>query len=139
MTPPPVAGVLETSLYVDDVARSVEFYQKLFGFELLFQIERAAGFSIAGVQVLLLFKKRGTLEPIVDEDGTIPAHDGDGHLHMAFSIPAEAMDAWKERLADNDIELTGHNNWKLGGESIYFSDLDGHVIELATPGCWKIY
>ena len=32
----------------------------------------------------------------------------------------------------------GRTTWKRGGESIYFRDPDGHLLELATPG-WAIY
>ena len=30
-------------------------------------------------------------------------------------------------------------NWERGGQSIYFRDPDGHLVELATPGIWAIY
>jgi catechol 2,3-dioxygenase-like lactoylglutathione lyase family enzyme len=29
--------------------------------------------------------------------------------------------------------------WPRGGESIYFRDPDGHLVELATPGLWDNY
>ncbi len=29
--------------------------------------------------------------------------------------------------------------WELGGRSLYFRDLDRHLIEVATPGVWSIY
>jgi len=134
-----VTGILETVLYVDDVGRSLAFYEDLFGFKTLFASERAAGLDVAGRQVLLLFQKKGMLEPIVSERGTIPPHDGDGHLHMAFSIPAEAMEAWEKRLAGRRIRITARFEWPRGGHSLYFHDPDRHVIELVTPGCWKTY
>lgn len=136
---PPIAGVLETALYVEDVARSVSFYRDLFGFDVLFQSRRGAGLSVEGRQVLLLFRKRGTLEDISDERGVIPAHDGDGNLHLAFAISAEALAQWKEHLRDTGIEIEATYHWERGGHSLYFRDPDGHLIELVTPGCWTIY
>jgi len=139
VTPPPLTGVLETALYVDDVERAVGFYQDVFEFDTLFMTERGAALAVAGAQVLLLFRKGGSVEPIVNESGTIPAHDGAGSLHMAFSVPAEALFQWERRLAKCGVEIIAKYNWPLGGESLYFHDVDGHLIELVTPGCWKIY
>jgi len=136
---PPLEGVLETALYVDDVVRSVEFYRGLFGFDVLFKSERGAGLSVEGRQVLLLFRKRGTLEDIRDERGVIPAHDGDGNLHMAFAIPADALADWEVRLRELGVEIESTYRWERGGTSVYFRDPDGHLIELVTPGCWTIY
>ena len=52
---PRVSGVLETSLYCDDLPRAVAFYRDLFGFELFFQEARMAALEVPGGQVLLLF------------------------------------------------------------------------------------
>jgi len=136
---PAVTGVLETALYVDDVDRAVAFYRRLFGFDTLFHNDRGAALSVAGAQVLLLFRKRGTLTPLVTERGTIPPHDGDGHLHMAFAIAADALDGWELRLAGEGVTVEARYHWERGGHSLYFRDPDGHVIELVTPGCWTIY
>ncbi|MDH3197613.1 MAG: VOC family protein [Candidatus Krumholzibacteria bacterium] len=136
---PTVTGILETVLYVDDVGRALAFYENLFCFKSLFATERAAGLDVAGRQVLLLFEKKSMLEPAVSKRGTIPPHDGDGHLHMAFAIPADALEAWEKRLAARKIPVTARYQWPRGGQSLYFEDPDGHVIELVTPGCWKTY
>ena len=136
---PRLDGVLETSLYVEDVDRSVSFYRDLFAFEELFHGTRGAGLSVADRHVLLLFRKGGSVEPIVTERGTIPPHDGTGDLHLAFAVPKDSLPGWEARLAEQGIEVEARYNWELGGQSVYFRDPDGHVIELVTPGCWTIY
>src|SRR5262245_42546351 len=53
-----VNGILETALYVEDTRRAAEFYQKVFGFEMLGEPgERLAALNVREGQVLLLFKK----------------------------------------------------------------------------------
>jgi catechol 2,3-dioxygenase-like lactoylglutathione lyase family enzyme len=136
---PALTGILETALYVDDVERAVAFYRRVFGFDVLFHNDRGAALAVAGSQVLLLFRKRGTLEPIVTERGTIPPHDGEGNLHMAFAVPADALAGWERRLADEGVAVLARYRWERGGQSVYFHDPDGHVVELVTPGCWTIY
>jgi catechol 2,3-dioxygenase-like lactoylglutathione lyase family enzyme len=94
--PPRVTGVLETALYVHDVARSRAFYTRLFGFPVLTEDDRLCALDVAGRAVLLLFRKRGTTETIQIPGGAIPPHDGDGNLHCAFAIPAGDLEAWAE-------------------------------------------
>ena len=79
---PKTEGILESSLYVADVASSARFYQRIFGFRVISDFEgRGCALEAGNRQVLLLFKKGGWL--------TIPTpHDGDGELHVAFAIPA---------------------------------------------------
>ena len=43
---PALSGVLETSLYVDDVGRASEFYTALFGFEIMIQDRRFCALSV---------------------------------------------------------------------------------------------
>ena len=59
----PITGILETCLYVEDVPRSREFYQRLFGFEALLADERIATLAVVPGQVLILFKRGATTVP----------------------------------------------------------------------------
>jgi catechol 2,3-dioxygenase-like lactoylglutathione lyase family enzyme len=136
---PPIGRVLETSLYVDDVARSAEFYKNLFQFEQLEGDDRFCALSVGGQQVLLLFRKHGTTEPITIPGGVIPPHDGDGTTHLAFAIPMESEHEWTERLGARNIGIESRVTWPRGGFSLYFRDPDGHLLELASPGIWAIY
>jgi catechol 2,3-dioxygenase-like lactoylglutathione lyase family enzyme len=134
-----VTGVLETGIYVADVPRSAEFYRRIFGFEELVGDDRFRALCVAGRQVLLIFKRGGTLEPMVLPGGVLPPHDGSGQQHFAFSVPAADLPAWEQRLAENGVEVESHVSWPRGGRSVYFRDPDGHLVELITPGCWAIY
>ena len=134
-----VTGILETALHVEDVARSREFYQNIFGFPVLQGDERFCALNVANKQVLLLFKKGGSTEPVAVPGGIIPPHGGDGHLHFAFSILAGDLPAWEARLRDHHIAIESRVQWDRGGTSIYFRDPDGHLAELVTPGIWAIY
>ena len=136
---PAVSGVLETSLYVDDIARSQAFYQRLFGFAVLFADDRLCALNVANRQVLLLFRKGGTTEPILTPGGIIPPNDGDGQLHFAFAIAAAELPAWESWLAAQGVPIDSTVRWERGGTSLYFSDPDEHLVELATPGIWAIF
>jgi catechol-2,3-dioxygenase len=136
---PAVRRVLETALYVDDLPRAKAFYDRLFGFSALTADERLCAYDVGGTSVLLLFKRGGTLAPVTLPGGKIPPHDGHGPLHMAFAIDAADLPAWEARLAEESITIDSRMRWPAGGESLYFRDPDGHVLELATPGIWRSY
>jgi len=136
---PAVAGVLETALYVEDVARSAQFYRSLFGFEALVSDQRLCALNVAGRQVLLLFKKAASLQPISLPGGVIPPHDGSGQLHLAFAITRAELPHWEAGLQENGVAIESRMTWPAGGVSLYFRDPDEHSIELATPGIWTIY
>ena len=135
---PSVSGVLETSLYVEDLDRSADFYERIFGFKVLTLDDRLCAFNVAGRQVLLLFQK-GRTEAITTGGGLIPAHHGEGQLHMAFGIEAGEVAPWKEWLIRNEVAIESEVTWPRGGTSLYFRDPDGHLIELVAPGIWSIY
>lgn len=134
-----VTGVLESGIYVDDVARSAEFYSRIFGFEPMVADQRFCALSVAGRHVFLIFKKGATLAPMQLPGGVLPPHDGSGQQHFAFSVPAADLPAWERRLAENGVDIESRVTWPRGGKSIYFRDPDGHLGELITSGCWAIY
>jgi catechol 2,3-dioxygenase-like lactoylglutathione lyase family enzyme len=133
-----VTGILETALHVADPVRSANFYRRLFGFDLLLETERLVALNVAGRNVLLLFQEGGTSEPLVIEGGVIPPHGGSGQLHLAFSIVAEDVEPWTRRLRSAGIAIESVVNWPGGGQSLYFRDPDGHLVELATPNIWPL-
>lgn len=134
-----ILGVIETAIDVEDLDASVSFYRRLFDFETLVLDERFCAFNVGGRSVFLLFKKGGRTDPLVLAGGVIPAHGGDGSAHFAFSVTADDLPKWEEKLASENVAVEGRMQWERGGRSIYFRDPDGHLVELATRGIWTIY
>src|SRR5579864_7378244 len=102
---PALGRVLETSLYVDHLARSIDFYHRIFGFEKLTADDRFCALNVSSQQVLLLFRKHGTTEPIAIPGGIIPPHDGEGQMHLAFTIAQEDEASWTEHLKAENVAI----------------------------------
>jgi catechol 2,3-dioxygenase-like lactoylglutathione lyase family enzyme len=133
---PQIEGLLETSLYARDLRRTAAFYRGLFEFKTLVDSARLVAFEVAAKHVLLVFQSGATEDDVVEARGTIPGHDGRGHLHLALSIAAADLEAWRARLGERGIAIAGEYLWPRGGTSLYFRDPDGALVELATPGLW---
>lgn len=136
---PRLNGVLETALYVDDMARAVDFFSTVLGLSPMLATDRLTAFDAGRSTVLLLFARGASLVDMTGERGTVPGHDGAGPSHMAFGIAADVYDDWKARLLANGVPVRSEMTWPAGGRSLYFEDPDGHVLELATPGLWDNY
>jgi catechol 2,3-dioxygenase-like lactoylglutathione lyase family enzyme len=136
---PRLNGVLETCLYVDDAGRAAAFYERILGLSCVYADHRLRAYDVGGRGLLLLFRRGQSLETVTMPGGIIPPHDGRGPVHMAFSIAADELAAWEERLVAAGIAIEGRTRWPRGGTSIYFRDPDGHLLELATPGLWPGY
>ena len=131
--PPKADGILESSLYVGDVPRSVRFYQETFGFTVISEFgERGCAMQAGPRQVLLLFKKGAS------RTFSSP-HDGGGELHLAFAIAATELAPWESWLQERGIAIEEKRTWEEGGRSLYFRDPDRHLLELVTPGTWSVY
>lgn len=128
--------IAETALYVEDLDRAAAFYTGLFGCAVLRRDDRLSALRIAEEQVLLLFKRRGSLQPNPVPGGIIPPHDGAGPLHVCFGINEDELEAWAEKLKEKGISIESRVTWPTGATSLYFRDPDQHMVELATPGIW---
>ena len=139
---PKIERVLETALYVEDISRAVEFYQRVLGFGLLLEPgepERIAAMDVGTAHILLLFKTGATAKDVTIAGGKIPGFDGRGEGHVAFPVSASELGAWEKHLVAHGIAIESTVKWERGGQSIYFRDPDGNLLELATPGVWATY
>src|ERR1700733_12145012 len=108
---PAIEALLETSLYARDLQRTAAFYRDVFGLKALVDSPRLVAFEIAKRSVLLVFQAGATEQDVVDARGAIPGHDGRGRLHLALSISADDIDAWRKRLAERGVEIAGEYRW----------------------------
>jgi catechol 2,3-dioxygenase-like lactoylglutathione lyase family enzyme len=137
--PPPLSGVLETSVYVADLARAVVFYRNVLGLQVLATDHRFCAFAAAPCQVLLVFVRGTHLKPSHVPGGTIPPHDASGSIHCAFAVAEAALPDWERHLVAQGVAIEGRVAWPQGGQSLYFRDPDGNLLELASPGLWANY
>jgi catechol 2,3-dioxygenase-like lactoylglutathione lyase family enzyme len=136
---PKVGGIVETALYVQDLHCAAVFYQRVFGFETLAQLDRLVALEVAERDVLLLFLAGATLEDNRVAGGVIPGHGARGRGHLAFAIGRDELQPWRDRLQELGVTVESEVAWPGGAASIYFRDPDENLVELLTPGFWRVY
>src|SRR4051812_46776694 len=113
---PAVTGIVEAALHVDQVARSMDFYRDLFGFEEELRAEAIGVLRVPGRQALILFPRSIVQQPVIIPanavEGTIPPHGASGRMHVAFSIRAEDLEPWRTRLFQCGVKIEGTVRWK---------------------------
>ena len=135
----PPSRIVETSLSVADLDRARDFYVRIFGYSVMTSDERFCAFGVGPQQVLLLFLRGSDPESSVLPFGRIPPHGTSGAGHVGFGIPEATLPAWEAHLIENGVAIESRFTWPSGGTSIYFRDLDNHLLELLTPGVWPNY
>lgn len=129
---PPVGGIHEAALYVDDLEAAEAFWRRL-GLELVGRAEGRHAFFRAGGDMLLLFDADATLSGT----GEVPAHGAEGPGHVALDAPdLRALDAWRRHLQEAGVEIEHEQEWPTGGRSLYFRDPSGNSLEIISRGSW---
>ena len=126
--------ILETSLYVDDLARAEHFYVEILGLAFVSRQEGRHVFLRCGQRMLLLFNPLGSRE----SSDQFPPHGAFGPGHVAFGVAESSLDRWSAYLAERGIPIERVIDWPQGGRSLYFRDPAGNSLELATPRIWGI-
>jgi catechol 2,3-dioxygenase len=107
-------------LTVADLARSLEFYRKSIGLELLGQ---------AGERATLGLGEQRLLE-LVEVPGAQPAPGRTGLFHFALLLPdRRSLAAWLAHAMRERVRLAGASDHFVS-EAIYLSDPDRHGIEI---------
>ncbi len=127
-------GVLEASLYVDDLAAAETFYRDVLGLEFHSRDEGRHLFFRCGSAMVLLFNPEATLS----DDHDVPHHGCRGQGHLCLAMNEREIDLWRTRLGQLGVPIEQEIEWPRGGHSLYFRDPAGNSLELATPRLWGI-
>lgn len=117
----PIRGVYEIAIRVRDLVKSETFYRDILDLEVgIRDDERGLVFLRAGGQAGML---------VLQEDkGTWPIQ------HFAFTVAAEDIETAASLLVQRGVSIDGpiFHEW-MPARSVYFSDPDGHKLELCAP------
>jgi len=150
-------GVNHIALVCSDMARTVEFYTQVLGMPLVKTLNIPGGgqhffFDIGNGDSLAFFWFPGAPEaaPGIAAAGSLPGKGGiisaHGSMnHIAFDVPLERFEEYRQRLVDKGIEVTAivdHDDSPstiakefhpgVFVRSIYFRDPDGVMLEFAS-------
>ena len=136
MTP---AAILESALYVTDLAAAEAFYTDVLGLDLLGKVEGRHIFFRCGDSVLLVFNAEATkVPPAPDARLKVPPHGTVGDGHLCFAASAAEIARWKAHLEAKKIAIESEFEWPQGGRSIYIRDPSGNSIEFAESRIWGL-
>jgi catechol 2,3-dioxygenase-like lactoylglutathione lyase family enzyme len=121
-------GTVSVRYLVDDVDAAVDFYVRLFGFELGLDFSPAFAEVVRGnLSLLLSGPKSSAARPM--PDGRQPEPGGWNRLHFVVDdIPAEA-----ERLRAAGVVFRNEIIRGPGGRQVVLDDPSGNPIELFQP------
>lgn len=127
----PITFVGRVHLKVQNLQRSLHFYQEVIGFKVLQQTERRADLTADGKTVLL---------SIEQPEGVLPLQGRTtGLYHFALLLPKRSdLAKIVEHLINMGIQLGSSDH--LVSEALYLSDPDGNGIEIyrdRAPSEWN--
>ena len=118
IAPQTTVGAVE--LTVSDLTRSLDYYRRAVGLEILEDGARRARLGAGDRELLVL----------VEEPGTRPAAGYTGLYHFALLVPERnELAAWLAHAARDHVPLVGLSDHYVS-EALYLSDPDGHGIEI---------
>jgi len=133
---PPVRSLHHVTATVNDAQADLDFYVGLLGLRL---VKKTVNFDNRQVYHFYYGNELGTPGTIMTTFpykgmGVPLGRKGAGQITaIAFSVPTGSLDAWRERLADRAVRITGRGT-RFGEEFIALDDPSGLVIELVATG-----
>jgi catechol 2,3-dioxygenase-like lactoylglutathione lyase family enzyme len=121
------SGISTVTLFVEDLAATSEFYERVFGLPVVFQDPDSAVFRFGTMLVNLL---KTTAAPELIEPGRLaPAEAGS---RFQFTIDVDDVDAMCAELAARGVKLlNGPIDRPWGVRTASFQDPAGHIWEIA--------
>ena len=127
-------GFHRVTLVSGHAPRTIEFYRDLLGFELL-PADNGHGLPAHALMFGIGGGRPGTLIAFLERPGAPRGRPGIGGVHhVALGVADEsALLMWKRWLNQHRVATSGPIN-RGYFKSLYFSDPDGQILELATAG-----
>lgn len=118
----PIHGLNHITFSVSDLDNSIRFYQSIFEAKLLLRAEGTAYLELCGLWLAL------------NVQADIPRQEiKQSYTHLAFTLDSDDIQSMKQRLEQLGVELRPDRSRVTGeGESLYFVDPDGHLLEFHT-------
>ena len=122
-----------TILYVHDVEKSMEFYEKSFGFERKFIVpEKSYGELLTGDTTLSFAVKELALSNL--KDGFIESNLAHKPFAMELGLVTDDVHATVQTALQNGATLVEEPMQKPWGQTVaYIRDIDGFLLEICTP------
>lgn len=125
-------GIKETCLYVNDLEKTMHFYNEVLGLEIISYLPGKHIFFRTGYSVLLCFNPQDSRMK-----ESPPGHYGGGKQHFAFEVSNESYQEVKAEIAAKGVEIIDEVIWNPGVESFYFEDPEGNILEVVpSNGIW---
>jgi len=117
----PIRGLYEVAIRVKDLTKSEVFYRETLGLQVGLRDERRRW----------LFLRAGGRAGVVvlqEDNGTWPTE------HFAFAVEEVDIESAAKALQQRGVVVSGpvYHEW-MPARSVYFSDPDGHHLELCAP------
>lgn len=121
-SPMQIQGINHLLFSVSNLEKSIVFYRDVLHAKLLVKGRSTAYFDLNGIWLAL------------NEEKDIPRNEIEAsYTHLAFSVKEEELKAWEQHLKQSGVHiLEGRKRAAEDKQSIYFTDLDGHKLELHT-------
>ena len=133
---PTIQTLAEAALYVDHLARARDFYTAVLGLPVTADFGEACFLQTGPNSTLILFDRAA----LATRQSVIPGHGATGPTHIALAISPDELDAWRQRLLTQGVEIEHEQTWSQGTRSLYFRDPDNNSIELIDgthyPAIW---
>lgn len=122
-----IAEMVSVRYMVDDVAKSVAFYTRFLGFEVLHQFPAFADVARGKLRLLLSGPASSAARPM--PDGAKPGPGGWNRIHFIV----KDIDAEVARLREAGAPFRNEILEGPGGKQVLLQDPSGNVVELFQP------
>lgn len=120
-------GIFAVTIFVEDLAKAKDFYQRVFDLPVEFEDENSAVFKFGATMVNLL--KTPAVNELIEPAAMASAAAG---ARLVFTIAVDDVDAMCAQLAARGVSLlNGPMERPWGIRTASFQDPDGYIWEIA--------